>query len=107
MELILITATLLGGVAAVWFFLDKVEGATNSFSLKSKSVIPESVFDISDEDFSFIDRNIETLSGAGHIPINSTDSEKCIALANLGVLKKGSFGAYTIGKKAKSHFFKK
>ena len=106
MELILITATLIGGVASIWFFFDKIAGAVNSFSLKSKSVIPESVFDISDEDFSFIDRNLKTLSGTGHIPINTTDSERCIALENLGVFEKSSSGAYTIRKKAKSLLLK-
>lgn len=106
MDLILITATLLGGFAAIWFFFDKIEGAINFFSLKSKSVIPESVFDMSDENFSFIDRNLETLSGDGHIPINSTDNERCIVLENLGVLEKRNSGAYAIRKKAKSLLFK-
>ena len=106
MELILIIATLLGGVAAIWFFFDKTKETINSFFLKSKSAIPESIFDISDENFSFIDRNLETLSGSGHVPINSTDSERCIALKNLGILEKSSTGVYTIRKKAKTLLFK-
>lgn len=87
-------------------FFNKKEGAIKLFSLKSKSVIPDSVFDISDEDFSFIDRNLETLSGEGHIPINSTDNERCISLENLGVLEKRNSGAYTNRKNAKSLLFK-
>lgn len=106
MDLILIIATLLGGGAAIWFFFDKIEGAINSFFLKSKSVIPESIFDISDEDFSFINRNLATLNGTGHIPINSKDSERCISLENLGVFEKNRSGAYTIRKKAKTILFK-
>lgn len=102
----MIIATLLGGVAAIWYFFDKTKETINSFFLKSKNAIPGSIFDISDEDFSFIYRNLETLSGSGHVPINSTDSERCIALKNLNILKKSSTGAYIIRKKVKPLLFK-
>ncbi len=105
LELIFAIATLLGGITALWFLVEKRDSILRILTFKTKKIIPESLFEISDEDFSFIDENLQTLNGDGHTPINTNEAERCISLLNAGVLERLDSGAYKLRKKAKSLFF--
>jgi hypothetical protein len=101
LDLILKIATLLGGFTAVWFLFDKRHVIAAWFKLNKRHDSARSILEVSDENFGFISSNLDTLTKAGHLPINELEKETCISLANQGILHKSFRGKYkltSIGK---------
>jgi len=105
LELILQIATLLGGITAVWFFYDKRHVIAAWFKLNKSHDSARSILDVSDDDFGCIDTNLDTLSKAGHIPINELEKETCISLFNQGILHRSFQGKYKLTSIGKGMIF--
>ena len=93
METLLNVATLLGGLAALWFLYDKRVIILNWFKLCTrKSLNPLA---LPDEEFEFIFSKADFFAGGNYIPINAEEKELCLSLTNHGVLKERS-GAFKL-----------
>ncbi|MDO6545709.1 hypothetical protein [Pseudoalteromonas carrageenovora] len=106
MELILQIATLLGGITAIWFFYDKRHVVSAWFKLKKSHDSVRSIFEVSDEDFRFIDANLDTLNKTGYIPIYESEKETCKSLSNQGILHRTFRGKYKFTSVGKSMIYK-
>lgn len=86
METVLAIATLLGGVAAVWFFWDKRRVIAAWFKVRASDAV--NPLSLSDDEFNFISANSEALLRGRYTPISSAEDMMCRSLTNSGVLIK-------------------
>jgi hypothetical protein len=107
LDLVLIIATLLGGITAIWFLYDKSTSILAWFKLSENNVSDPTILSISDNDFGFLESNLKLLTGVGYVPKNNSETEACISLLNQRILKKSSSDKFKLTRVGKKMFYQK
>ena len=90
MQFILNTATLLGGLTALWFLYDKRVVISNWFKLCTRnSVNPLS---LPDKEFDFLFNKAEFFMAGEYLPVDTEEKELSLSLVNHGVLRERNGG---------------
>ncbi len=94
MNLVICGATILSGVAAIWFLYDKRVITLGWIKLLTPE--PISPLSLPDDDYEFIDRNASFFKEGKYLPKNEKETEHCRSLSNHGVLKQHGKKAFKL-----------
>lgn len=104
MEIILLIGTILGGLAAISFFWDKLaihwKNFRNSFG-KNGDI---STLSLPDDEFMFIDKISKIKFKGNYQPTSERELQLCNSLVNYGVFSKQSDSSYKWTRKGKKLF---
>jgi hypothetical protein len=92
--------TILGGIAAIWFFWDKIPIAIRGFKYFRKNN-DISILSLPDEEFILLDKLSKSNFKGSYQPISVEERQLCNSLVNYGILLKKSDSSFLVTKEGK------